>query len=131
MAKLRGTKAKKGSSPWYAEPDADAHMKMCMKTVLKQLLNDGLAPKSIQEAIVEDDDTESGEDVSFTEAPVYVYDAEPESAQEAAETPESGASEDKADSRDGEKTRTGGKRRGAAARSGGEDAVASFFDGEA
>ena len=130
VAKLRGTKAKKGSSPWYAEPDADAHMKMCMKTVLKQLLNDGLAPKSIQEAIVEDDDTESGEDVSFTEAPVYVFDAEPESAQEAAETPERGVSEDKVDAREAEKTRTGGKRRGTAARSGAEDAVTSFIDGE-
>ena len=64
VIKLQGNKQRKGSSPWYANPDEDAHMKMCQKTVLKQLLNDGLAPKSIQEAIIEDDETESGADSS-------------------------------------------------------------------
>ncbi len=59
VAKLQGTKQKKGSSPWYANPNDDPHIKMCMKTVLKQLLNDGLAPKAIQDAIVEDDETDA------------------------------------------------------------------------
>lgn len=59
VAKLQGTKQKKGSSPWYANPNDDPHIKMCMKTVLKQLLNDGLAPKSIQEVIIEDDETDA------------------------------------------------------------------------
>ena len=60
VVKLQGNKKTKGSSPWYANPDDDAHMKMCAKTMYKQLLNDGLAPKSIQEAIIEDNETEYG-----------------------------------------------------------------------
>ncbi len=59
VAKLQGTKQKKGSSPWYANPNDDPHIKMCMKTVLKQLLNDGLAPKSIREVIIDDDETDA------------------------------------------------------------------------
>lgn len=59
VEKLQGTKNKKGSSPWYANPDDDPHIKMCKKTVLKQLLNDGFAPKSIQEVIIEDNYAES------------------------------------------------------------------------
>ena len=43
------------SSPWYAEPNSTAHMKMCMKTIAKQLLGDGSAPKQILEEIVKDD----------------------------------------------------------------------------
>ena len=60
VIKLQGNKQKKGSSPWYANPNEEAHMKMCKKTVLKQLLNDGLAPKSIREVIAEDDEIEAG-----------------------------------------------------------------------
>ena len=37
---------KRAGSPWYGEPTDEAHKKMCMKTVLKQLLADGFAPKS-------------------------------------------------------------------------------------
>lgn len=38
-------------SPWYALPDSVPHQKMCMKTIALQLLNDGLAPLQIQQAI--------------------------------------------------------------------------------
>ncbi len=83
VEKLQGTKKKKGSSPWYAAPDDMPHMKMCEKTVLKQLLNDGLAPKSIQEVIAEDDYTERheapvihGDDVFFSDdAPIIPTDS--------------------------------------------------------
>lgn len=90
-AKLQGTNQRKGSSPWYANPDEDAHMKMCMKTALKQLLNDGLAPKSIQEVIIEDDDIEAGPNIpdlaeyTVVESTGEVIDAQ----QDAPESPES------------------------------------------
>lgn len=46
--KITGWEAQKlrNGSPWYDEPTALPHMKMCMKTMLKQLLGDGFAPKS-------------------------------------------------------------------------------------
>lgn len=43
-------KPTKGVSPWYDLPDSEAHMKMCKKTVLIQLLSDGTAPLSIEMA---------------------------------------------------------------------------------
>lgn len=33
-------------SPWYGDPTEESHMKMCKKTMIKQLLGDGFAPKS-------------------------------------------------------------------------------------
>lgn len=50
-------KLRRGSS-WYGEPDDMAHMKMCKKTVLKQLLNDGFAPKEIEAVLRQDDAVE-------------------------------------------------------------------------
>lgn len=38
-------------SPWYALPDSVPHQKMCMKTIALQLLNDGLAPLQIHQAV--------------------------------------------------------------------------------
>ena len=38
----------RSGSPWYAPPLSEAHLKMCKKTVLLQLLNSGFAPLSIQ-----------------------------------------------------------------------------------
>lgn len=37
---------KREGSPWYGDPTDDAQMKMCAKTLYKQLLGDGFAPKS-------------------------------------------------------------------------------------
>lgn len=37
----------RGGSPWYDEPLSEAHMKMCKKTVLIQMLSDGIAPLSL------------------------------------------------------------------------------------
>ena len=71
-------KLRNGSS-WYGEPDDMAHMKMCKKTVIKQLLNDGFAPKEIDAMLRQDDAVEqSGEPIirpedivaTFAEAPV-------------------------------------------------------------
>ena len=44
----------RNSSPWYGEPNDMKHMKMCQKTVLKQLLSDGFAPKEIDVAVRSD-----------------------------------------------------------------------------
>lgn len=38
----------RGGSPWYDEPLSEAHMKMCRKTVLLQMLGDGVAPLSLE-----------------------------------------------------------------------------------
>ena len=48
-------------SPWFALPDEKPHIKMCLKTVTKQLLSDGMAPKSVRLAIQADEDAEQGE----------------------------------------------------------------------
>ena len=37
-----------GKSPWLDEPTSEAHMKMCRKTVLLQMIGDGIAPLSIE-----------------------------------------------------------------------------------
>ncbi len=38
----------RGGSPWYDDPLSEAHMKMCKKTVLIQMLGDGTAPLSLE-----------------------------------------------------------------------------------
>lgn len=54
-------------SPWFDEPLSEGHLKMCKKTVLKQLFNDGIAPLSIemQRYMKQDDYAESGQQVIF------------------------------------------------------------------
>lgn len=49
-------------SPWYDDPLSEGHMKMCKKTVLIQMLNDGTAPLSLEmnRAIKEETDKEAG-----------------------------------------------------------------------
>lgn len=49
-------------SPWYDDPNSEAHMKMCRKTVLLQMLGDGTAPLSLEmsRAIKEDQVVEQG-----------------------------------------------------------------------
>lgn len=71
---------KRAGSPWYGDPTDEAHMKMCRKTVLKQLLSDGFAPKStvIQQAIAADDAEEKSDE------PVYYGDEFDRMAKEAA-----------------------------------------------
>ena len=61
-------------SPWYGEPLSEQHLKMCRKTVLLQLLNDGVAPLSIDMRMAIDNDTaqERGGAVIFPEDPAVV-----------------------------------------------------------
>ena len=49
-------------SPWYDDPTSEAHMKMCKKTVLLQMLGDGTAPLSLEmsTAMKEDQVVEQG-----------------------------------------------------------------------
>lgn len=49
-------------SPWYDDPTSEAHMKMCKKTVLLQMLGDGTAPLSLEmsRAMKEDQVVEQG-----------------------------------------------------------------------
>ena len=55
-----------GGSPWYGYPDSEPHMKMCLKTIAKQLLTDGLAPKEVRQAInVDNAEERSGEPVTY------------------------------------------------------------------
>lgn len=55
---------KREGTPWYGDPTEESHMKMCKKTVLKQLLSDGFAPKStvIQNAIAADNAAEAADE---------------------------------------------------------------------
>ena len=55
---------KREGTPWYGDSTDDAHMKMCAKTMYKQLLGDGFAPKSttIQNAIAADNAEEAGDE---------------------------------------------------------------------
>lgn len=68
--KITGWDAQKlrNGSPWYDDPTALPHMKMCMKTMLKQLLGDGFAPKSTALVSAMTDDNAQERD---GEAPVY------------------------------------------------------------
>lgn len=52
----------RNGSPWYDDPNGEAHMKMCRKTILIQLLNSGFAPLSTEmvRAIEEDKASEDG-----------------------------------------------------------------------
>ena len=57
-------------SPWYGDPTDESHMKMCKKTMIKQLLGDGFAPKSttLQNALAADNAEESaGEPVIYAD----------------------------------------------------------------
>lgn len=61
---------KRDGSPWYGAPDEESHMKMCKKTMIKQLLGDGFAPKSttLAAAILADNAEESdGEPVVYAD----------------------------------------------------------------
>ena len=51
-------------SPWYGDPTEESHMKMCKKTMIKQLLGDGFAPKSttLQTALAADNAEERGDE---------------------------------------------------------------------
>lgn len=61
-------------SPWYDEPLSEAHMKMCKKTLMIQMLNDGIAPLSVDmaTAIREESETEKGGELIFTDDPRVV-----------------------------------------------------------
>ena len=55
---------KREGTPWYGDSTDDAHMKMCAKTMYKQLLGSGFAPKSttIQAAIDADNAAEASDE---------------------------------------------------------------------
>ena len=56
-------------SPWYGMPNSTGHKKMCKKTVLKQLLSDGIAPVStkLAKALHYDDLQTKGGEVIFSD----------------------------------------------------------------
>lgn len=62
------TKLRNGS-PWYDEALSEAHMKMCKKTILMQMLNDGTAPLSVemQNAINYEKVTEQDGEIIFAD----------------------------------------------------------------
>lgn len=65
-------------SPWYDDPTSEAHMKMCKKTVLLQMLGDGTAPLSLEmsTAMKEDQAVESGgEFISDTDPKIVAANA--------------------------------------------------------
>lgn len=59
----------RNGSPWYADPLSEPHMKMCKKTLLIQLLNDGIAPLSIemQTAFKQDTLQEKGDEIIYAD----------------------------------------------------------------
>lgn len=72
----------RGGSPWYAAPDELAHIKMCKKTIAKQLLGDGLAPKEVTQAIRVDDAEERNPGTFIPESGDFgvEFGAEPDAA---------------------------------------------------
>ena len=87
--KITGWEAKKlrGGSPWYAAPDELPHIKMCLKTVAKQLLSDGLAPKEVLAAIHYDDEEERNPGTVIPEESLPLYDQPIDSTAEETEEP--------------------------------------------
>ena len=69
--KITGSEAAKlrNGSPWYGDPLSEAHQKMCKKTLLIQMLNDGTAPLSIemQTAIRQDNLQEKGDEIIYSD----------------------------------------------------------------
>lgn len=84
--KLNAAEADKlrGGSPWYDEPLSEAHMKMCKKTVLIQMLGDGTAPLSLemQSAIKEETIKEEGGEFIVADDPRVVAANAPEEKEE-------------------------------------------------
>lgn len=84
----------RNGSPWYGDPTDEGHIKMCKKTVLKQLLGDGLAPKEIADIVSEDNETErTGEAVKYDNELFGKPEVTPaaETADEAAQEPREAA----------------------------------------
>ena len=69
--KIKGADADKlrSGSPWYGDPLSEAHQKMCKKTLLIQMLNDGTAPLSIemQTAFKQDTLQEKGDEIIYAD----------------------------------------------------------------
>lgn len=69
--KITGSEADRlrAGSPWYADPLSEPHMKMCRKTLLIQLLNDGVAPLSVemQTAFKLDGLQEKGDEIIYAD----------------------------------------------------------------
>ena len=74
MEKAEADKLRSGT-PWYDEPLSEAHMKMCKKTVLIQLLNDGTAPLSLEmsSAMKEDAAQEKSGELIYDNDPVVQH----------------------------------------------------------
>lgn len=71
----------RSGSPWYDLPDSVPHQKMCMKTVMKQLLSDGFAPLEVRRVIAADNMAESSDEtVIYADDPVPVQPVEREQA---------------------------------------------------
>ena len=68
---MNAGKAKRpeSGSPWFDEPLSEGHMKMCKKTLIHQLFNDGIAPLSIelQSVLRQDLYVESGQEIIFAD----------------------------------------------------------------
>ena len=58
-------------SPWYDDPTSEAHMKMCRKTVLLQMLGDGTAPLSLEMS------TAMKEDLAVEQGGEFISDNDP------------------------------------------------------
>lgn len=69
--KIKGADADRlrSGSPWYGDPLSEAHQKMCKKTLLIQMLNDGTAPLSIemQTAFKQDTLQEKGDEIIYAD----------------------------------------------------------------
>lgn len=65
---------KQSGSSWYALPNEEPHIKMCKKTMYKQLLSDGRAPKSIREAIAIDSAPEKDGEAPVLDTPNPIAD---------------------------------------------------------
>lgn len=66
-AKLRG------GSPWYDDPTSEGHMKMCRKTVLIQMLSDGIAPLSLElQTALDTEKASEQSEVIYADDPVVI-----------------------------------------------------------
>lgn len=67
-------KGLKSGSPWYDDPLSEAHMKMCKKTVLIQMLSDGVAPLSLdmQTAFTNESAVEKEGGVIYADDPIVL-----------------------------------------------------------
>lgn len=77
---IKKAESVKRKSPWYDAPNSEGHMKMCRKTILLQMLGDGVAPLSLEmQNIMSADSAIDKDGIIYADDPMVIAKNNPES----------------------------------------------------